>query len=118
MSLPGNQTVLAPPSNPSTISYGTAANIDAINSYPKGYAINLTTTEVGAFLAVVPCLIKITARDSTEAIWIKNTSGNRSLNTVVVCEGGTINGAQSCILSAIAQFTIFTGDGEGNLTTS
>jgi hypothetical protein len=117
MSLPGNQTVLPPPSKQSTISYGQAANIDAVNSYPNGYAINLATTEIGAFLATVPCFIRIMVGDSTLAIWIKSTSGNQSLNCVVLC-GGTINGQQSYALNANGQFTIFTGDGGSNLTTS
>jgi hypothetical protein len=118
MSLPGNQAVLPPPSKPSTISYGQAANIDAVNSYPDGFAINLTTTEIGAFLATVPCLINITAGASTEAVWIKNTSGNQSLNSVVIAVGGTINGQESYALNANGQFTIFTGDGSGNLNVS
>ena len=116
--LPGNQAVLPPPSQPSTLTYGETANIDAVNSYPNGYAINLTTTGIGAFLATVPCLIKITAGSSTQAVWIKNTSGNQSMNSVVICVGGTINGNQSYTLNANGQFTIFTGDGAGNLTTS
>jgi hypothetical protein len=83
MSLPANQSVLPAPSKPPTISYGQTANIDAVNSYPNGFAINLTTTEIGAFLATVPCLIKITAGSSTQAVWIKNTSGNQTMNSVV-----------------------------------
>jgi len=118
MSLPGNQAVLPPPSKPSTISYGQAANIDAVNSYPRGYAINLTTTEIGAFLATVPCLIQITAGGSTQAVWIKNTSGNQSSPWIVICVGGTINGLESYTLNANGQFTVFTGDGSGDLTTS
>jgi hypothetical protein len=42
MSLPGNQAVLPPPSQPATLTYGEAANIDALNSYPNGYTIDLT----------------------------------------------------------------------------
>jgi hypothetical protein len=115
MSLPANQAVLPPPSQPSTLSYGVTANIDAVNSYPNGYAINLTTTEIGAFLATVPCLINITAGSSTQAIWIKNTSGKNSL---IIAVGGTIDGKQSYPLNSNGQFTIFSGDGSGNLTTS
>jgi hypothetical protein len=118
MSLPANQSVLPAPSQPVTISYGTTANIDATNSYPNGYAINLTTTEVGAYLATVPCLINITAGTSTQALWIKNTSGNQSSPVVVVCLSGTINGKPGYVLTANGVFTIFTGDGAGNLTTS
>jgi hypothetical protein len=98
--------------------YGVTANIDATNSYPNGYAINLTTTEIGAYLATVPCLINITAGSSTKAVWIKNTSGNQSSPCVVLAVGGTINGKLSYTLTADGQFTIFTGDGAGNLTTS
>jgi hypothetical protein len=116
--LPGNQAVLPPPSQPSTLSYGVTANIDAVNSYPNGYAINLTTTQIGVFLATVPSLIKITPGSSTQAIWIKNTSGNQSSPCVVICVGGTINGKLSFTLTANGQFTIFTGDGSGNLTAS
>jgi hypothetical protein len=118
MSLPANQAVLPPPSQPSTLSYGMTANIDATNSYPNGYAINLTTTQIGAFLATVPSLIQITAGSSTQAVWIKNTSGNMSSPSVVVCEGGTVNGKLSYALIANGQFIIFTGDGSGNLITS
>jgi hypothetical protein len=118
MSLPGNQAVLPAPSQPSTLSYGTTANIDATNAYPNGYAINLTTTEIGAYLVTVPCLINITAGSSTQALWIKNTSGNQSSPCVVVCVGGTINGKQGYVLTANGQFSIFTGDGNGNLVTS
>jgi hypothetical protein len=118
MSLPANQSVLPAPSQPATISYGTTANIDATNSYPNGYAINLTTTGVGAFLATVPCLINITAGASTQAVWSKNTSGNQSSPSVVIAVGGTINGKQAYSLIANGQFIIFTGDGAGNLTTS
>jgi hypothetical protein len=118
MSLLANQAVLPAPSQPATISYGTTANIDATNSYPNGYAINLTTTEIGAYLATVPALIQITAGSSTQAIWIKNTSGNQSSPCVIICVGGTINGKLSYALNANGQFTIFTGDGSGNFTTS
>lgn len=118
MSLPGNQAVLPPPSQPSRISYGQAANIDALNSYPNGFAIDLTSTGIGAFLATVPCVIRITAGSSTKAVWVKNTSGNQSLSSVVVCNGGTIDSSPFFVLKANAQFTIFTGDGSGNLTTS
>ena len=45
MSLPANQAVLPPPSQPSTLTYGQTANIDATNSYPNGYAIDLATTQ-------------------------------------------------------------------------
>ena len=118
MSLPANQSVLPPPSQPSTLSYGTTANIDAVNSSPNGYAINLTTTTVGAYLATVPCLINITAGASTQAVWIKNTSGNQSMGSVVTAVGGTINAKPFYVLTASAQFVVFTGDGSGNLTTS
>jgi hypothetical protein len=118
MSLSANQSVLPAPSQPATISYGTTANIDATNSYPNGYAINLTTTGVGAFLATVPCLINITAGTSTQALWIKNTSGNQSSPCIVLAVGGTINGKVSYTLTANGKFVIFTGDGAGNLTTS
>jgi hypothetical protein len=118
MSLPGNQSVLPPPSQPTTLTYGEAANIDAVNSYPNGYVIDLTTTQVGAFLATVPSLIRITAGSSTQAVWIKNTSGNRSSNGIVVCVGGTVDGEPAFVLPANAQFTVFTGDGSGNLTTN
>ena len=118
MSLPGNQSVLPPPSQPANLTYGEAANIDALNSYPNGFNIDLTTTEVGAFLATVPSLIRITAGSSTQAVWIKNTSGNRSSNTVVVCVGGTVDGEPAFVLPANAEFTVFTGDGSGNLTTT
>jgi hypothetical protein len=118
MSLPGNQTVLPAPSNQPTISYGQTANIDATNSYPNGYAINLTTTETGAYLATVPCLIQITAGESIQSVWVKNTSENQSSPCVVICVGGTINGKESYALNANGQFTIVTGDGSGNLTAS
>jgi hypothetical protein len=118
MSLPANQAVLPPPSQPSTLSYGTTANIDATNSYPNGFAISLATTPVGAYLATVPSLIRITAGSSTQAVWIKNTSGNQSSPCVVLAVGGTINGTQSYTLVANGQFVVFTGDGSGNLTTS
>jgi hypothetical protein len=118
MSLPGNQAVLPPPSKPTTLNYGETANIDALNSYPNGYAIDLTTTQIGAFLATVPSLIRVTAGSSTQAVWTKNTSGNRSSNTVVVCVGGTIDGEPAFVSKANAQFTVFTGDGNGNFTTS
>ena len=118
MSLPGNQAVLPPPSQPATLTYAEAANIDATNSYPNGYAVDLTSTQVGAFLATVPSLVKITAGDSTQALWIKNTSGNQSSPCVVIAVGGNINGQQSYTLTANGQFTIFTGDGAGNLITS
>jgi hypothetical protein len=117
MSLPGNQSVLPPPSQPTTLTYGEAANIDATNSYPNGFAIDLTTTQIGAFLATVPSLVKITAGSSTQAVWIKNTSGNRSSNSIVICVGGTVDGEPAFVLPANAQFTVFTGDGSGNLTT-
>ena len=91
MSLPGIQAVL-PPSQPANLTYAEAANIDALNSYPNGYSIDLTTTQIGGFLATVPSLIRITAGSSTQAIWIKNTSGNRSSNSIVVCVGGTVDG--------------------------
>jgi hypothetical protein len=90
MSLSGSQSVLPPPSQPSRITYGQTANIDAVNS-SKGYDIDLTTTEIGAFLATVPCVIRITPASSTQAVWIKNTSGNQSMNCVVQCVGGTID---------------------------
>src|ERR1700689_212307 len=118
MSLPGNQAVLPAPSTPNTISYGETANIDATNAYPNGYSINLTTTTVGAYLATIPCLINITAGASTQAIWIKNTSGNQSMGSVVTAVGGTINAKPFYVLTASAQFVVFTGDGSGNLTTS
>jgi hypothetical protein len=118
MSLPANRVVQPSPSTPNTISYGETENIDATNSYPQSFPINLTTTEVGAFLATVPCLIQITAGSSTQAVWIKNTSGNQSSPSVVIAVGGTINGKQAHSLSASGQFIIFTGDGSGNLTTS
>lgn len=118
MSLPGNQAVLPPPSQPTTLTYGEAANIDALNSYPNGYSIDLTTTQIGTFLASVPSVIRITAGSSTQEVWIKNTSGNRSSNTVVVCVGGNVDGEPAFVLPANAQFTVFTGDGSGNLTTS
>ena len=117
MSLDPITAVLPAPSTPNTISYGNTANIDATNAYPNGYSINLTTTEVGAYLATVPCLINITAGASTQAVWIKNTSGNQSSPCVVIC-AGTINGKVSYTLTANGQFTVFTGDGSGNLTTS
>jgi hypothetical protein len=118
MSLPGNQSVLPPPSQPTTLTYGNAPSIDALNSYPNGYSIDLTTTQIGAFLATVPSLIRITAGSSTQAVWIKNTSGNRSSNSIVVCVGGTVDGEPAFVLPANAQFTVFTGDGSGNLTTT
>ena len=118
MSLPGNQSVLPPPSQPTTLTYGEAANIDAVNSYPNGYSIDLATTEIGAFLATVPSLIRITPGSSTQAVWIKNTSGNRSSNSIEVCVSGTVDGEPAFVLPANAQFTVFTGDGSGNLTTS
>jgi hypothetical protein len=89
-----------------------------VNSYPNGYSIDLATTEIGAFLATVPSLIRITAGSSTQAVWIKNTSGNRSSNSIVVCVGGTVDGEPAFVLPANAQFTVFTGDGGGNLATS
>jgi hypothetical protein len=118
MSLPGIQAVLPPPSQPANLTYAEAANIDALNSYPNGYSIDLTTTQIGAFLATVPTLIRINAGSSTQAVWIKNTSGNRSSNSIVVCVGGMIDGEPAFVLNANAQFTVFTGDGSGNLTTS
>ena len=117
MSLPGNQSVLPPPSQPSALSYGVTANIDAVNS-SNGFDIDLTTAEIGTFLATVPSLIRITPGSSTQAIWIKNTSGNQSSPCVVIAVGGNINGEQSYTLTANGQFTVFTGDGSGNLTTS
>ena len=63
----------------------------------------------------MPSLIRITPGSSTQSIWIKNTSGNRSSNSVVVCVGGTIDSKPAFVLNANAQFT---GDGGGNLTTS
>jgi hypothetical protein len=117
MSLPGNQSVLPPPSNPTAVSYGDTAIIDALNSN-GGYDIDLTTTEIGAFIATVPCIIRITPGVSTQAVWIKNTSGNQTVNVVVECVGGTIDGKPTFGLNANGQFTIFTGDGAGNLTTS
>ena len=57
MSLPANQAVPPPPSQPSTLSYGVTARIDATNSYPNGFAINLATTPVGAYLATVPSAV-------------------------------------------------------------
>jgi hypothetical protein len=118
MSLDPITAVLPGPSQPSTIVYGNTANIDALNSYPNGFAIDLTTTEIGTYFATVPSLINITAGSSTQAIWIKNTSGNQSSPCVVVCVGGTINGKVGYTLTANGQFTIFAGDGSGNLTTS
>jgi hypothetical protein len=103
MSLPGNQSVLPPPSQPANLTCGEAANIDALNSYPNGYAIDLTTTQIGAFLATVPSLIRITAGSSTQAVWIKNTSGNRSSNSIVVCVGGTVDGEPAFVLPPNAQ---------------
>jgi hypothetical protein len=100
MSLPGNQAVLPPPSQPANLTYGEATNIDALNSYPNGYSIDLTTTQIGAFLATVPSLIRITAGSSTQAVWIKNTSGNRCSNSVVVCVGGTRNSLCSRAMAA------------------
>jgi hypothetical protein len=37
---------------------------------------------------------------------------------MVITVGGTINGKESHPLNANGQFTIFTGDGSGNFTTS
>jgi len=116
MSLDPTTAVLTPPSSPSTLSYGTTASIDATNAYPQGFSINLTTTEIGAYLATVPCFIKITAGTSTQAIWVKNTSG--SSPCLVTAVGGTINTKPSYNLISNGQFTVFTGDGAGNLTTS
>jgi hypothetical protein len=59
MPLPGNQTILPPPSEPTTLTYAQAGNIDAVNS-SSGFNIDLTTTQIGAFIATVPCLIRIT----------------------------------------------------------
>jgi hypothetical protein len=116
MSLDPITVVLPAPSQPSTISYGQTASIDATNAYPSGFAINLTTTEVGAYLATVPCFIKITAGSSTQAVWIKNTSG--SSPCAVTAVGGTINTKPSYNLISNGQFTVFTGDGQGNLNTA
>jgi hypothetical protein len=117
MSLPANTNILRPPTNRPEVSYGDLAYIDELNSYPNGFAIDLSSA-VGAYIAKVPCKINITVGSSASSILIKNASGNQSVNVLVYAVGGTVDGKPFFKLVANGQFTEFVGDGAGNLTTS